>query len=141
MIDHADWITRIEEQAEDLEGKVFDVAQFVRDAGGWSGLPAVYVYPYRDEAGNVYQVVDTQAGRQSVLAVVAVLIVVQASTGESGAQAFDTLQGTRAAIRDALTQWIPDGAYDEVRFAGGQSEEIINDCLVWEDRYVTRCFV
>ena len=141
MIDHADWITRIEEQAEDLEGKVFDIAQFVRDAGGWASLPAVYVYPYRDEAGSVYQVVDTQAGRQSVLAVMAVLIVVQASTGESGVQAFDTLQTTRALIRDALKLWIPDGAYDEVRFAGGQSEEIINDCLVWEDRYVTRCFV
>lgn len=139
MIDHAAWIERIDQEAAGLAGSVYDMAQYVSDAGGWTSFPAVYVYPYRDEAGNVYQVVDTQAGRQSVLAVMAILIVVQAS-GDSP-KTFDSLQTTRVAIRDALKLWIPDGAYDEVRFAGGQSEEIINDCLVWEDRYVTRHFI
>lgn len=138
MIDHSAWITKIAE-AEDFEGKVFDIAQFVRDAGGWSSYPAIYVYPYRDDAGSVYQVVDTQAGRQSVLGTMAVLIVVQASGDD--AKAFSDLHTTRAAIRDALRLWIPDGAYDEVRYAGGQSEEIIDDCLVWEDRYVTRYLI
>lgn len=138
MIDHSAWISKLAE-AEDFEGKVFDIAQFVRDAGGWASFPAIYVYPYRDDAGSVYQVVDTQAGRQSVLGTMAVLIVVQASGDD--AKAFDTLHTTRAAIRDALKLWIPDGAYDEVRYAGGQSEEIMDDCLVWEDRYVTRYLI
>lgn len=139
MIDHAPWIERIASDADALEGRAYDIGQFVRDAGGWASLPAAYVYPYRDEAGSVYQVVDTQYGRQSVLAVMSVLIVVQTSVTEP--KAFDTLQETRESIRDALKQWIPDGAYDEVRFTGGESQEIINDCLVWEDRYVTRHFI
>ena len=99
MIDHSAWITKLAE-AEDFEGKVFDIAQFVRDAGGWSSFPAIYVYPYRDDAGNVYQVVDTQAGRQSVLGTMAVLIVVQA-TGDD-AKAFDPMDADAILLPETL---------------------------------------
>ena len=133
MIDHQPWIERLKTQAPVLSSRVYDIAQFVRDAGGWADLPAAYVYPYRDSAGDSYEVISP---RQVVIATMAVLIVVR-STG-STEQRFSTLQTTREAIRLALKNWIPDGARDDICFVGGQSEEIIDRDLIWEDRYMTR---
>lgn len=133
MIDHQPWIDRIRAQVPALSNRVYDIAQFVRDAGGWPELPAAYVYPYRDHAGEAYESVST---RQVVVATMAVLIVVRATGTEE--QRFSTLRNTREAIRAALKGWVPDGAHDDVIFAGGQSEEIVDQDLIWEDRYMTR---
>lgn len=136
MIDHQPWIDRLKAQVPGLSNRVYDIAQFVRDAGGWADLPAAYVYPYRDTSGEDYESVST---RQVVVATMAVLIVVRATGTDE--QRFSTLKSTRDAIRTALKGWIPDGAFDDIRFIGGQSEEIVDQDLVWEDRYMTRYFL
>ena len=136
MIDHQPWIDRLKAQVPGLSNRVYDIAQFVRDAGGWADLPAAYVYPYRDTSGETYESVST---RQVVVATMAVLIVVRATGTDE--QRFSTLKSTRDAIRTALKGWIPDGAFDDIRFIGGQSEEIVDQDLVWEDRYMTRYFL
>lgn len=134
MIDTAQFIEQISDGVEDFEGRVYDIAQFTRDAGGWETLPACYVYPLGDNAGNAYEVLP---GRQSVMLTVAVLIVCR-QTETDGIASFADLAGLRADVRSALGGWIPDGCYDDVRYAGGQAEEILDGDLIWEDRYVTR---
>lgn len=134
MIDMTQFIEAIDDGCEDFAGRVYDLAQFIKDAGGWSDLPACYVYPLADDTGNAY---DVLPGRQSVTQTVSVLIVVRPVESD-GISTYASLDALRASVRDALLGWIPDGCYDDVRFAGGQAEDIIDGDLVWEDRYVTR---
>ena len=134
MIDIAQFVEQISDAVDDFNGRVYDLAQFLKDSGGWETLPACYVYPLGDDAGNAY---DVLPGRQSVMQTIAVLIVVR-PTETDGVASYAGLDTLRASVRDALLGWIPDGCYDDVRFAGGQAEEIIEGDLIWEDRYVTR---
>lgn len=133
MIDIAQFVQQIKLGVPTLNNRVYDLAQFMRDISGWDKLPACYVYPLADDTGNAY---DVLPGRQAVMLTLAVLVVVRPSGTTD--QSYAALNTLRAEIRASLAGWIPDGCYDDVRFAGGQAEEIIEGDLIWEDRYVTR---
>lgn len=133
MIDHRDWIDHLKTQCPVLGNRVFDLAQFTRDVGGWKTLPAAYLYPVSDLAGEGYATLNA---RQPVMVTMAVLIVVRANgTSE---QKLDSLATVRNAVNDALQGWLPPGCFDTVTYVGGQSEEFINSDLIWEDRYASR---
>jgi hypothetical protein len=133
MIDHRDWVDHLKNHCAALGGRVFDLAQFTRDAGGWKTLPAAYVYPVSDMAGEGYATLNA---RQSVVVTMAVLIVVRASgTAE---QKLDSLATVRNAVNAAMQGWQPPNCFDTVNYVGGQSEEYINSDLIWEDRYASR---
>lgn len=132
MIDHGPWITQIKNSVTALNSQVYDVAQFVRDVGAWESLPAAYVYPAADMAGEEYA---TTKARQVIHTTMAVLIVVGA-TGTTD-QAFSTLSTIRSAICAALLAWKPTGCFEYIRYAGGQGEELINSAFIWEDRYTS----
>ena len=63
MIDHRAWVDHLKSACPVLENRVFDVAQFTRDAGAWKSLPSAYVYPFQDQAGTDYQPLQA---RQSI---------------------------------------------------------------------------
>ena len=133
MIDHRAWVDHLKSACPVLENRVFDVAQFTRDAGAWKSLPSAYVYPFQDQAGTEYQPLQA---RQSITVTMAIIIVTR-QTGTSEVK-LDTLSSVRSAINAALLGWIPPGCFDSITYVGGQSEEFVNTDFIWEDRYMTR---
>jgi hypothetical protein len=141
MIDHIPWRNRLQTDCSLLEMRVHDFAQMVKDFGTWGAdqLPAAYVYPYGDD-----QIEDNgaTARRQRNRFTVAVVIVVRSDSTASEVQ-YSTLVTARKAVAAALVDalWTPPGCYSSPRYAGGQSEEMRDDCLIWEDRYSADYFI
>lgn len=139
MIDHTVWAARLASAASALNGRAYDMAQYLRDAPAWALTPAAYVYPLIDDPDDHVSLHD-----QIVGATVAVLLVVSA-TGTID-QAFSTLYATRDSVRSALIGWTPSGAFSATLFAGGQAEEFLTAdpkanlpaTLVWRDLYRTQ---
>jgi hypothetical protein len=139
MIDHAVWTARLASSASALNGRAYDMAQYLRDAPAWPITPAAYVHPLEDDDDEHVSLHD-----QAVTSTVAVLMVV-AATGTID-QAFSTLHAVRESVRGALIGWTPDGAFAPALFSGGRAEEFLTAdpkaglpaTLVWRDLYRTQ---
>lgn len=139
MIDHTVWTARLASAASALNGRAYDMAQYLRDAPAWTITPAAYVHPLIDEPDDHVSLHD-----QAVSVTAAVLLVV-AATGTVD-QAFSALYNVRDSVRSALVGWTPAGAFSAALFAGGQAEEFLTAdpkaglpaTLVWRDLYRTQ---
>lgn len=139
MIDHTVWTARLVSSATALNGRAYDMAQYLRDAPTWPITPAAYVHPLIDEPEDHATLCDQLVG-----VTVAVLLVV-AATGTVD-QAFSTLYNARTSVRSALVGWTPTGAFEDALFAGGQAEEFLTAdpkaglpaTIVWRDLYRTK---
>lgn len=141
MIDHVPWRDRLRTDCLLLAGRAYDFGQLLKDFGAWGAgqLPATYVYPFGDDP------IEDKGGtgrRQRNRFTVAVVTVVRAEV-VGGEVQYGNLITARKAVAATLVDagWTPPGCYDFPRYAGGQAEEMRNDCLIWEDRYSAEYFI
>ncbi len=97
-------------------------------------LPAAYVYPLTEQRIGGQWANDPM---ERFEATVAVVIVAKNLRDARGAQALADLQALRNAVRDAFSQWRPDGFNEPPKFMRGALEAFDDQTLWWEDQYAT----
>jgi hypothetical protein len=110
-------------------------AEFERAANALAALPAAFVLPATDTAEeNNFM---GQLVQQKVTLRFAVLIAARNLADDEGAAAVESLEPLRAAVRDALLNWRPDGADDGCEYANGSLVAFTNGTLWWQDFFTT----
>ena len=110
-------------------------AAFDRAMQGLTALPAAFVLPARETAGeNAFM---GQLVQQEIAAEFAVLIAHRNLADDEGAAAVDTLERTRLALRNALLGWPPFDGAGGCEYVGGELVQFDNGVLWWQDRYTT----
>jgi hypothetical protein len=110
-------------------------AQFERALGGLTTLPAAFVLPAREQAGE--SAFMDQLVEQLVNAEFAVVLAVRNLADDEGAAAVEALEPVRTAVRDALLGWQPAPDAHGCEYVAGELVAFDNGVLWWQDTYRT----
>lgn len=115
--------------------KVGGAADFQRAIEGVTALPAAFVVPLAESAGeNDFEMNVVQ---QDVSALFGVVLAVRDISDAVGGQVQDALDALRVLVREALINWQPTPDMDPCTFAGGQVIGMRDQVLFWQDDFVT----
>lgn len=109
--------------------------EFEKASQGLTALPAAFVLPANERASDndfMAQVVQQQVTLQFV-----VMIAVRNLSDREGVGAVEALQPVRHATRQALLNWVPEGADEGIEFQSGSMLQFSNSDLWWQDFYTT----
>jgi hypothetical protein len=127
-------VARISEEVSAYK-LVGGAAEFVRAAEGLMSVPAAFVLPASETASE--NEFASQVVQQNVRVQFEVLLALRNLSDSGGASATDELLPLRHATRQALLNWVPEGAEEGCEFRSGQMLQFVNGTLWWQDRYST----
>lgn len=115
-------IAALKERCTSFGGRVAGAAEYKRIAeSAQLTVPAAYVIPMDDEAGEN----QTLNGyRQDITDVIAVIVVLSNTVDELGNVSINTVRLMRAELCRALAGWPPDAEHERLIYEGGHLLEL-----------------
>lgn len=110
-------------------------ADFERAQMGLTTMPAAFVIPARESAGD--NAFGNQIVQQTVAATFTVALAVRNLADAEGAAALESLEPVRVAVRDALLNFVPEDCTDGCEYDSGELVAFANGVLWWADAYRT----
>jgi hypothetical protein len=111
-------IAALKQRCPSFANRVTGAAEYKRLAESVNlDLPAAYVIPLDDEAGEM----QTSNGYlQEIRDAVAIVVVMSNAVDERGQTSISTVQALRSELWAALLGWMPDAVHGRIEYEGGQ---------------------
>ncbi len=109
-------------------------AAFIKAQQGIKAMPAAFVLPARETAER--NPFANQTVEQEIIADFAVMLAARDLSDATGGASTDSLEPLREQVRDALLNWMPEGADAGCEFVSGEMFQMdANGVLWWADTY------
>ena len=127
------WITRIDDNVDDLHGRVSGAAELAAVRESAQTTPAAWVIPVADDAGGN---VLLNAVSQRVTERIGIVFAVRNVRDKRGATAHNALRAIRRAVKNTLIGWLPDPDEAAVVFSRGRLIDFSDRVIWWQDEYL-----
>lgn len=129
---------RLKDQVSAFRNNVGGAVDFAAAEGNLKSVPAAFVLPLMDKAGQ--NNLACGGVEQRVVERFGVALVVNNTSDARGNAAHTDLEPLRRAVIDALLNWQPSAEYDPCEYGGGRILKLNGKDLWWQLDFTTAYF-